>query len=172
MDERLARMTTTAQQGRISVTRHIDAPATQIFALLVDPARHPGIDGSGMVRDGSGNQILSSVGNVFRMQMHHEEWGPYEMDNHVTEFEADRRISWEPRPVINPADVDEKVPGYYVWGYELKPIGSATIVTESFDCTRSPQWLREATNEGEGWREAMIETLDKLSDQCAQLDTL
>ncbi len=162
-------VTTTAQQGRISVTKHIDAPATQIFALLTDPARHPGIDGSGMVRDGHGNQILSSVGDVFRMQMHHQEWGPYEMDNHVTDFEADRRISWEPRPVVNHGDADEKVPGYYVWGYELKPIGDATIVTESFDCTRSPQWLREATNEGEGWREAMIETLDKLSDQCAQL---
>jgi hypothetical protein len=160
-------MTTTMHKGQVSVTKRIDVPAAQIFALLTDPARHPGIDGSGMVRDGSGNLTLSAVGDVFRMQMHHQEWGRYEMDNHVTTFDANRRISWEPRPVVKPGDVEEKVPGHYVWGYELEPDGDATIVTESFDCTRSPQWLREATQEGEGWREAMTETLDKLSDQCA-----
>jgi hypothetical protein len=103
--------TTSTQQGHVNVTKRIDAPAARIFALLTDPARHPGIAGSGMVRDGSGNETLSAVGDVFRMQMHHQEWGP----------------------VVSPEDTEEKVPGHYVWGYALEPDGDATIVTEFFD---------------------------------------
>ena len=36
--------------GFVSVSRHIEAPAEQLFALLADSANHPLIDGSGMVR--------------------------------------------------------------------------------------------------------------------------
>jgi hypothetical protein len=37
-----------------------------------------------------------------------------------------------------------------------------TLVTETFDCTRSPDDLREAVREGEGWRDAMTASLAKL----------
>jgi hypothetical protein len=67
--------------------------------------------------------------------------------------------------VIPPAeepDPDDG-PARYRWGWELAPDGDgATIVTETFDCTRSPQDLREAVKEGEGWREAMIASLARL----------
>jgi len=38
----------------------------------------------------------------------------------------------------------------------------ATVVTETFDCTRSPLNLREAVEEGEGWRDAMTASLARL----------
>jgi hypothetical protein len=34
----------------VSVSRRIAAPAERLFAVLASPARHPSIDGSGMVR--------------------------------------------------------------------------------------------------------------------------
>jgi hypothetical protein len=49
------------------------------------------------------------------------------------------------------------------WGYELSADGpGTTLVTETFDCTRSPEDLREAVREGEGWRDAMTASLAKL----------
>ena len=40
----------TMADGFLSVSRRIEAPAEQLFALLADSANHPLIDGSGMVR--------------------------------------------------------------------------------------------------------------------------
>jgi hypothetical protein len=37
-----------------------------------------------------------------------------------------------------------------------------TVVTETFDCSRSPQDLREAVRDGEGWRDAMTASLARL----------
>jgi hypothetical protein len=36
-------------------------------------------------------------------------------------------------------------------------------VTEFFDCSASPLWLREATNEGESWREPIEASLANLA---------
>ncbi|MGH3395687.1 MAG: hypothetical protein ACRDPO_13455 [Streptosporangiaceae bacterium] len=36
------------------------------------------------------------------------------------------------------------------------------MVTETFDCTRSPQYLREAVRDGEGWLDAMTASLARL----------
>jgi hypothetical protein len=35
---------------QVSETRIVDAPASEIFALLADPSQHPRIDGTGSVR--------------------------------------------------------------------------------------------------------------------------
>jgi hypothetical protein len=44
------------------------------------------------------------------------------------------------------------VPAHNVWGWALSPLpGGGSRVTEFFDCSASPEWLREATNEGENW---------------------
>jgi len=49
------------------------------------------------------------------------------------------------------------------WGYEFSPDGpGATLVTETFDCTRSPDDLRKATQDGERWRDAMTASLPRL----------
>ena len=51
----------------------------------------------------------------------------------------------------------------YRWGFEFIPDGpGATMVTETFDCSRSPDELRAAVREGEGWRDAMTASLVKL----------
>ena len=36
-------------------------------------------------------------------------------------------------------------------------------MTEFFDCSASPQWSREATNEGKSWREAIEISLANLA---------
>jgi hypothetical protein len=54
-------------------------------------------------------------------------------------------------------------PGPVPWGYEFSSDGpGATLVTETFDCSRSPQDLREAVRDGEGWRDAMTASLARL----------
>jgi uncharacterized protein YndB with AHSA1/START domain len=149
--------------GYVSVSRRIEAPAEELFALLADSANHPLIDGSGMVREPAPGVRLSGTGDSFVINMHHDEFGYYQMRNEVVEYEAGRRLVWEPKRV--PASPEEEVgePGRYRWGYDFAPDGpGATVVTESFDCTRSSDDLRKATREGEGWRDAMTASLAKL----------
>jgi len=95
----------------VSVSRRIQAPAAELFVVLADPARHPGIDGSGMLREAGGTALISGVGDVFSMSMHNAEMGDYEMSNLVVEYEQDRRIGWEPalKAATRPEDQDEFV---------------------------------------------------------------
>jgi uncharacterized protein YndB with AHSA1/START domain len=149
----------------VSVSRTIEVPAEKLFDLLADPANHPLIDGSGMLREVSGG-VISAVGDVFTMKMHNDEMGDYEMSNHVVEYEPNRRIGWEPvlRAASRPedqADVGDR--SEHRWIYELTPLGSrSTLVTETYDCTRAPEWLRNAVRGGVRWTASMTETLAKL----------
>jgi uncharacterized protein YndB with AHSA1/START domain len=150
--------------GFVSVSRRIEVPAEELFALLAYSATHPLIDGSGMVRKPAPPVTVSGTGDAFLMNMHHERFGDYQMRNEVVEYQAGRRLVWEPVRVANPSD-EEGAPesGRYRWGFEFSPDGpGATIVTESFDCTRSDADLREAVKEGEGWRDAMTASLGRL----------
>ena len=65
-------------------------------------------------------------------------------------------------------------PARYRWGWELSADGpGATLVTETFDCSRSPEDLREAVREGEVWRDAMtalLARLDLLAQAAGQRD--
>jgi hypothetical protein len=54
------------------------------------------IDGSGMLRGAVSGAVISGVGDVFVMKTYYSEPGDYEMNNHVVEFEPNRRIGWEP----------------------------------------------------------------------------
>jgi Polyketide cyclase / dehydrase and lipid transport len=156
--------------GFVSVSRHIEAPATRLFALLADTANHSLIDGSGMVREPVVAGTLSGTGDTFRMNMHHDEWGDYQMHNEVVEFQAGERIVWQPArvEVIGPEQQEVLRSAFYRWGFEFVADGpDATLVTETFDCTRSPDELREAVREGEGWRDAITSSLAKL-DQLAK----
>ncbi len=150
--------------GFVSVSRRIEVPAEQLFALIAYSASHPLIDGSGMVRKPAPPVTLSGAGDAFLMNMHHERFGDYQMRNEVVEYEPGRRLVWEPVRVAGPGDgEDAPESGRYRWGYEFTPDGpGATMVTESFDCTRSDADLREAVKEGEGWRDAMTSSLVKL----------
>ena len=82
--------------GFVSVSRRIEAPADRLFALLTDSANHPLVDGSGMVREPAPAVRVSRAGDAFVMSMHHERFGDYQMRNEVIEYEAGRRLTWEP----------------------------------------------------------------------------
>jgi hypothetical protein len=149
----------------ISVSRRIEVPAEKLFDFLGHPANHPLIDGSGMLRESSGG-VISGVGDVFTMKMHNDEMGDYEMANHVVEYEPNRRIGWEPvlkaasRPE-DQADIGDR--SEHRWSYELRPLDAAsTLVTETYDCSRAPEWLRRAVKGGARWIASMTATLEKL----------
>jgi hypothetical protein len=79
---------------------------------------------------------------------------------------ANRRIGWEPvltaasRPE-DQADIGDRAE--HRWCYELTPQGTgSTLVTETFDCSRSPEWLRRAVKGGTRWVDSMTRTLEKL----------
>jgi uncharacterized protein YndB with AHSA1/START domain len=149
----------------VSVSRRVEAPAARVFAILADPARHPGIDGSGMLREATDGQPVRAVGDTFGMRMHNDEMGDYEMLNYVVEYEQDSRIGWEPalaragRPE-DEADVGERAG--HRWSYLLTPDGHGTVVTETFDCSVAPGWLKKAIRDGERWRSSMTRTLENL----------
>jgi hypothetical protein len=149
----------------VSVSRTIAAPASAIFAILAQPASHPDIDGSGMLLESS-DDVIGAAGDVFTMKMHNDEMGDYVIANHVVEYEPGRRIGWE--PVLATASRPEDQDGIGVrsehrWSYELTPLGpDATLVRETYDCSRAPAWLRKAVKDGTRWIGSMTATLEKL----------
>jgi hypothetical protein len=161
-------MTTMTDQAcqPVSVSRTIEAPTEKLFGLLAHSANHPLIDGSGMLTAAPFDVVLSKVGDVFPMKMHNAEMGDYEMANYVVEFEPDRRIGWE--PVLTAASREEDQddigdPGQQRWSFDLTPLASgSTLVTETYDCSRSPEWLRKAVRGGNRWIDSMTVTLEKL----------
>lgn len=111
--------TPTKNQRIVSATRRIEASPDAIFDVLVNPARHHEIDGSGTVQAGrSDNPERLSLGAKFGMDM--KIIVPYRISNEVVEFEENHLIAWRHF-------------GHHIWRYELEPDGEATVVTESFD---------------------------------------
>ncbi len=109
------------------VSRSVEVPAAaaEIFNLLADPARHHEIDGSGTVVAAVADAPSRlSLGAAFGMKM--KVGAPYKITNTVVEFEEGRLIAWRHM-------------GHHVWRYQLEPIGngSSTLVTETFDGTKS-----------------------------------
>ena len=116
---------------RVSRSVIIDAPADQVFALLVDPKRHADFDGSGSVKASIRGPERLAKGDRFGMRMR---LGlPYTITNEVVEFEEGRLIGWRHL-------------GHHVWRYELEPVGDSTKVTETFDWAnaRSPKGIELA----------------------------
>ncbi len=150
----------------LSVSRRVDASPARVFAILADPARHPEIDGSGMVREAAGGAQVRGVGDTFGMRMHNDEMGDYEMLNHVVAYEQDRSIGWEPVLAKAGRPQDEGDVGNHSghrWSYQLTPDGAGTVVTETYDCSVAPDWLKKAIRHGERWRSSMTRTLENLA---------
>jgi hypothetical protein len=146
----------------VTVSRRIEVGASEIFQILADPRRHTEIDGSAMLRGAITDSVVSGVGDVFAMKMYYEQFGDYEMNNTVVEYELDRRITWEPER----RDIEEDS-WHHRWGFELKPEGAdATVVTEIYDCSRAPEEGRNAVKNGTAWIEAMTATLERLDQLC------
>ena len=144
----------------VSVSRRIAAPAADIFKLLANPDRHPEFDGSGMLRRGAENKVITGVGDVFVTKMYFTAMGDYEMHNRVVVFDADRSIAWEPGNPEHPRNGSR-------WRFDLTPESSgATVVTETYDCTESPDTVREAVDNGNAWLAGMTKTLERLDQVC------
>jgi uncharacterized protein YndB with AHSA1/START domain len=144
---------------QISMSRVVDAPAARIFELLVDPANHPLLDGSGSVRASrsTGPRRLE-LGSRFGMDMR---LGlPYKILNTVVEFEPERLIAWR------------HFSGHR-WRWQLRDLGDGrTEVTETFDWStaRSPRIIEflgfPARN-----RDGIGATLRRLDDLMSRSDS-
>ena len=157
----------------VTVSRRICAPAHDIFQVLANPVRHPEFDGSQMLRGAVSTAVISGVGDVFVMKMYYSEIGDYEMNNHVVEYERDRRIGWEPEAGRGHPDAAPDSPEPARWGqrwsYQLTPDGpDATIVTEIYDCSRAPEKERAGMDNGKIWIESMDRTLERLDALCGR----
>jgi len=165
---------------QVRVSRRIEASADRIFEILANPQRHTDLDGSShytgegkMLQGAVSNDIITGVGDIFIMKMHFEGVGDYVMQNHVVEYEPNRRIGWEPAPGDEAASDDGRfpigIPSGHRWSYELTPDGAdATVVTEIYDDALAPEELREATNNGKEWIDTMTATLARLDEICRQ----
>ncbi len=157
----------------VEVSRRIAAPAEVVFGILADPGRHTALDGTGMLRGAVTTEVISGVGDVFVMKMFYARHGDYEMNNHVVEFERDRRIGWEPaagrgHPNTAPGSTESTRRGHR-WSYDLVPDGpDATIVTEIYDCSRAPADDQTGMDGGRIWMEGMRETLKRLEEACTE----
>ena len=115
----------------LTVERVVPAPPERVFDLLADPRRHREIDGSGLLRDAVSGPDRLSAGAVFGMHM--QAGASYRMRNTVVEFEDGRRIAWQSRPASGLAG---KLAGGRIWRYELTPLGSGTLVRETWDISQ------------------------------------
>lgn len=149
----------------VSVSRRIEAPAKTIFGILADPGRHTEIDGSGMLRGAVTSDVITGAGDVFVMKMYFERLGDYQMNNHVVEFEQDRLIGWE--PVAGHRHPEESSGWGHRWTFSLVPYGpDATVVTESYDCSRAPAEDQASMDDGRVWLDSMAGTLKLLAEAC------
>lgn len=117
----------TDETTSLTVTQLVPVSANRLFAVLIDPARHAEIDGSETVRSAASTDVVTKVTDVFTMNMNQPAFGEYQSDNHVVEFEQDRRIAWT--PALAGSD-----PLGHVWRWELEPEGgSSTRVSQTCD---------------------------------------
>jgi uncharacterized protein YndB with AHSA1/START domain len=157
----------------VAVSRRISAPARDIFQVLANPARHPEFDGSDSLRGAASTAVVGAVGDIFVMKMYFPHIGDYEMNNHVVEYEPDRRIGWEPEagrghPSLASGGADPARWGHR-WTYQLSPDGpDATVVTEIYDCSQAPEDERAGMGNGQVWASAMAETLERLDALCTR----
>jgi len=106
----------------VTCERLISADPSVIFDVLADPSQHAAIDGSGTVQGHIGKQSRLSLGSTFAMEM--RLGVPYRMKSRVLEFEEGRLIAWGHF-------------GGHIWRYELTQVDEQTLVTESFDWSKS-----------------------------------
>jgi uncharacterized protein YndB with AHSA1/START domain len=153
-------MAQSQQHTVVSVDRVIQAPPAAVFALVADATRHPEIDGSGqLVKAKEGAAQHLTLGSTFGMSM---KMGiPYTVTNTVIEFEQDRRIAWQ-TVLAGPLG---RFLGGRIWRYELEPVDSATLVTESWDLSQDKQaFFLKNPKIGQATAASMSKSLDRLAE--------
>lgn len=154
-------MTHDTTATRIVVRRTVQAPSSQVFALLADPARHTEIDGSGTVRGAVDSKAITAVGEVFVMAMHREgraAGADYRTGNHVVRFKPGRRIAWT-------TALEGDTPSGFSWEFELQSEDELTTeVVHTYDWSQvtDPAVLARVSFPQVSAQE-MQDTLDRLA---------
>lgn len=113
-------------QHVVSASREIAAGAGLIFELIAEPTHQPRWDGNDNLSEAPAGQRVRAIGDVFIMTT----TKGLVRENHVVEFDEDRRIAW------TPAEPGKDPPGH-LWRWELEPVDrSRTRVTHTYDWTR------------------------------------
>jgi hypothetical protein len=127
---------------RVSATRRIAAPASQIFSIVSNPAGHVEIDGSEMLQAATDARQLTTVGQTFDMDMDRRPLGDipglgqYQVRCTVTRIIADRLVEWT-------VGLEDKPPVGHVFGWQIEPLGDAECdVTNYCDWTGIGDRLR------------------------------
>jgi hypothetical protein len=152
---------------KLQVSKVIDAPAADIFAILASPDRHHEIDGAGMLRGVEGEaQPIAAIGQVFVMNMHQDAFGDYRMVNSVTAFVPDARIGWS--PAIDPScelasKLGDMQVGGHTYTYDLSEGEDGTTVTQTYEwmSVKDPQFLEMLPLVSE---EQLAGTLDRIAE--------
>ncbi|MCK9875219.1 SRPBCC family protein [Frankia sp. Ag45/Mut15] len=116
---------------RFEVQRTVAATPDVIFAVLTDPAGHVAIDSSGMLQSTEGQRV-AQVGDTFVVHMDRESLndyplGKYDVTVKITKFESDALLEWTiGGGIVNP-------PLRHLYGYQLQPVESGTLVTSYYD---------------------------------------
>lgn len=120
----------------VSASREIAAPAERIFEMIADPSQQPRWDGNDNLAEAQAGQRVRAVGAMFTMAL----TLGVERENHVVEFEEQRRIAWRP------AEPGQPPPGH-LWRWEIEPLDQThTRVTHTYDWSQltDPSRLRRA----------------------------
>jgi uncharacterized protein YndB with AHSA1/START domain len=151
---------------RVTLTRTIAAPASKIFTLVTDPAKHVEIDGSGMLEAPIDAHRIAAVGDTFDMAMDREPlgdlpMGKYKVRNTVTRFEPGALVEWTVGGVDMP-------PVGHVYGWQLDADGDATKVTHYCDWSNITDAMRAA---GREWPIVPVHMLEGSMDNLERLAT-
>ena len=145
----------------VTVERLVPATADRVFALLVSPERHAGLDGSGMVQGAPDGPARLHRGARFTMAMRQ---GPfrYRSVNVVTEFEPDRTLAWRTTGEWR----GRTVAGGQWWRYDLLPAPGGTLVRHSYEWGRAlfPEVTMRLPGYPRRMARSMPETLRRLED--------
>jgi hypothetical protein len=128
----------------MTATITIDAAPEDVFAVLADPTAHPGIDGTGWVREALDPAPLTAAGQLFRMAMYHEHHPDkdYEIANRVEVLEPPTAIGW--KPGTRSPDTGEVESGGWTWRYDLAATDATrTEVTLTYDWSSATAEARE-----------------------------
>ena len=149
--------TVDAGPKQISRSVEVNAPASELFAIVADPRRHRELDGSGLVRDNIRGPEHLGPGATFSTKM--AMYGlPYRITSRVTAFKADQLIEWAH-------------PLGHRWRWEFAAVTPTTTrITETFDYREAApptRWLRFYALTGFAKRNAAAieETLRRLHDR-------
>ena len=106
--------------GRVSRSVEVEAPASELFAIVADPRRHHELDGSGTVVDNISAPAELTAGSRFSTKM--RMLGvPYRITSTVTALTPDSLIEW-------------RHPLGHRWRWQFESVAPhRTRVTETFD---------------------------------------